>query len=228
MGRPRRAAESDPSATAASHHQPASPLSPGVLILSATREPIYITPSAHRFLAELDGAMHAAWVGPALPRAIHHVCDELQQHGPHDQTALELDTVQARQLAKTAQATILVRGYAIREQRNGQTGRFLILLETAPPDSPATRPPSEADHRFTERQRAILNGLMLGHTNKEIADNLQISVHTVKEYIRQIMMKLQTTSRTGIVARVAGLTLSTAKASDQRNGPGSRANIQVA
>jgi DNA-binding NarL/FixJ family response regulator len=53
-----------------------------------------------------------------------------------------------------------------------------------------------------------VNGLMRGLTNKELAAELRISTHTVKEYIRQIMMKVKTTSRTGIVARVAGLTLS--------------------
>lgn len=225
MGRPRRADTASMSQTSS---RPAPVTSPGVLILSLTREPIYLTPSARTFLAELDGSPAASWDGSALPPAIHHVCDELQHNRRDDLTATDWGKMHALHLAQTACSTILVRGYGILDQHSGQTGRFLILLEAISTGSPAPIAREDADHQFTERQQGVLNGLLMGHSNKEIAANLQISVHTVKEYIRQIMLKLHATSRTGIVARVAGFTLPSAQSTGQRKSQGPQSAVQVA
>ena len=195
--------------------QPIPISSPGVLILSMTLQPLYITPNAHRFLAELDGVTDAWWGGRVLPPAVRHVCTELQQDGKPYPAGTNRDKMQVRHLAQTPQGTILVRGYCIVEQHGGQTGRFLILLEALPAESSGHDSHEEMECQFTARQRGILNGLVLGLTNKEIAESMTISVHTVKEYVRQLMMKLHTGSRTGIVARVAGLTLPSPKATGQ-------------
>lgn len=199
--------------------------SPGVLILGSSRELLYMTLSAHKFVAELDGGTGASWDGTALPLAIQHVCAELQQDETQGPAGTDWDKMQVRHLARTAHGTILLRGYGIFERHGAQAGRFLILLEPVPSESSVDGLHGETECQFTARQRAIVNGLVLGLTNKEIAESMTISVHTVKEYIRQLMMKLHTTSRTGIVARVAGLTLPTPKTSGRRT---SQAADQVA
>ena len=98
-----------------------------------------------------------------------------------------------------------MRGYGIVYRHSAQTGRFLILLETAPEESLLSDTDEAADFHVTARQRAILDGLNRGLTNKEIAENLQLSAHTVKEYIRHLMTKLHTRTRTGIVGQIARL-----------------------
>jgi DNA-binding CsgD family transcriptional regulator len=207
--------------------QPAPLSSPGVLILSITREPLYITPSAHKLLAELDGSTEGSWADTILPLAVQYVCNELQHDGKQDPGGTDWDKMHVRHLARTAYGTILVRGYGILDQRGAKTGRFLILLETVPTESYVHETHGETDCQFTVRQRGIVNGLVLGLTNKEIAETMMISVHTVKEYVRQLMMKLHTASRTGIVARVAGLTLPSPKASGHRRSPAAPAAAQV-
>jgi Bacterial regulatory proteins, luxR family len=44
--------------------------------------------------------------------------------------------------------------------------------------------------------------LMLGFTNKEIANRLNLSEYTVKEHFKRIMQKTKTTTRTGLLARM--------------------------
>lgn len=44
--------------------------------------------------------------------------------------------------------------------------------------------------------------LMLGFTNKEIANRLNLSEYTVKEHLKRIMHKTKTTTRTGLLARM--------------------------
>lgn len=208
--------------------QSAPLLSPGVLILGMTRELLYITSSAHKFLEELDGATEGSRAGTILPLAIQNVCNELQHDGKQDPRGTDWGKVHVRHMARTAYGTILVRGYCLLEQRGAMTGRFLILLETVPTEPSVPDTHGGTDCQFTARQRGILNGLVLGLTNKEIAESMKISVHTVKEYVRQLMMKLHTGSRTGIVARVAGLTLPSPKASGLGKPRAAQAAVQVA
>ena len=154
--------------------QPAPLSSPGVLILSMTRELMYITPSAHTFLAELDGSTEGSGADTVLPLAIHDVCNELHHDGKQDPGGTDWDKRHVRHLARTAYGTMLVRGYGLLEQRGGQTGRFLILLESVPTESSVLETHGEAACQFTARQRAIVNGLVLGLTNKQIAESLLI------------------------------------------------------
>jgi len=54
---------------------------------------------------------------------------------------------------------------------------------------------------LSERERAVLDGLAGGLAYKQIADRLQISIHTVRNYIRRIYEKLHVRSRTEAVAK---------------------------
>lgn len=62
----------------------------------------------------------------------------------------------------------------------------------------------EATVRFhlTERERAIVQCLSKGLTNKEIAATLNLALPTVKEHMGHIMEKTHTTTRTGMLMRL--------------------------
>lgn len=58
--------------------------------------------------------------------------------------------------------------------------------------------------RLTNREREILRALGKGSTDKEIADELHISVTTVRVHVRNALRSLNATSRAhaiGILAR---------------------------
>ena len=52
---------------------------------------------------------------------------------------------------------------------------------------------------LTERENEVLNLLIIGYTNHEIADSLNITIHTVKAHISSILYKLEARSRTHLV-----------------------------
>lgn len=64
------------------------------------------------------------------------------------------------------------------------------------------KPSGDAQFDLTSREREILNLLVEGHLYKEIADQLQVSGHTVHFHIRHIYRKLQVRSRAQAVAKV--------------------------
>lgn len=61
--------------------------------------------------------------------------------------------------------------------------------------------PKKADYGLSEREKEILQHMVEGLIKKEIADRLQLSVHTVDTYLRRIYEKLEVNTRTGAVAK---------------------------
>jgi DNA-binding NarL/FixJ family response regulator len=57
------------------------------------------------------------------------------------------------------------------------------------------------DSGLTERERDVLNNLCKGHSYKEIASNLFITVGTVRHHIKNIYYKLQVHSKSEAVAK---------------------------
>ena len=61
--------------------------------------------------------------------------------------------------------------------------------------------PKQADYGLSDREKEILQLMVTGLIKKEIADRLNLSVHTVDTYLRRIYEKLEVNTRTGAVAK---------------------------
>jgi DNA-binding NarL/FixJ family response regulator len=64
-----------------------------------------------------------------------------------------------------------------------------------------TIPQPRESENLTDRQRQVLDGLAAGKAYKQIADDMSMSIHTVRTYIRRIYEKLHVHSRTEAVAK---------------------------
>ena len=58
------------------------------------------------------------------------------------------------------------------------------------------------EFHLTHREQEVVRLLIMGLTNKEIADRMGISANTVKGFVRLVMLKMGTSGRSGIVAKV--------------------------
>jgi DNA-binding NarL/FixJ family response regulator len=74
----------------------------------------------------------------------------------------------------------------------------LIQLPDEPTGAHAAKTP---DYRLTDRQRQVLSLIALGHPNKIIADELDISEQTVKIHVGQIFKELRVFNRTQAVLK---------------------------
>jgi DNA-binding NarL/FixJ family response regulator len=63
--------------------------------------------------------------------------------------------------------------------------------------------PARANDRLSARELAVLREIALGHSNKEIARDLGISLRTVEGHLHNIFEKLRVTSRTEAVVYAA-------------------------
>jgi DNA-binding NarL/FixJ family response regulator len=65
------------------------------------------------------------------------------------------------------------------------------------------QPPSNANNLFaplTARQRQVAERVVAGHSNKQIARDLNISLGTVKDHVHAILNQLDYSSRTQLIA----------------------------
>ena len=72
--------------------------------------------------------------------------------------------------------------------------KVLQMLKTMPA-------PGDESMNLSDREREVIDGMAAGKPYKEIADQLGVSVHTVRSYIRRIYEKLHVRTRTEAVAK---------------------------
>lgn len=61
--------------------------------------------------------------------------------------------------------------------------------------------PAQHDYGLAPREREVLELYVLGFTNKEVADKLSLSVHTIDTYNKSLYEKLHVNTRAGAVAK---------------------------
>jgi NarL family two-component system response regulator LiaR len=84
--------------------------------------------------------------------------------------------------------------------RDAASGRSTLSPEAARVLIQATRPVKQPAFDLTEREHEVLNLVVQGHSNQQIADKLVISITTVKAHISNILSKLQVSSRAEAIA----------------------------
>ena len=96
------------------------------------------------------------------------------------------------------------------------TGRLLVLVVVLSVSAPGrglrlVRPPETGRSALSNREREIVRLVALGGTAAEIADELQISHHTVRTHLRNSMQRVGARSRAHLVAKALGEGLALAK-----------------
>lgn len=84
--------------------------------------------------------------------------------------------------------------------RDAASGRSTLSPEAARALIQATRPTKEPTCDLTEREMEVLNLVVQGQSNQQIADAMVISLATVKAHMSNILSKLQVSSRSEAIA----------------------------
>jgi DNA-binding CsgD family transcriptional regulator len=92
-----------------------------------------------------------------------------------------------------------------RSTHGPETQRIFALLIERPIQLSLDTLRIAAKFQLTQRERETLEFLVQGYTSKEIARRMEISPNTVKAFIRIIMIKTGTTTRSGIIGKVLAL-----------------------
>jgi DNA-binding CsgD family transcriptional regulator len=83
-------------------------------------------------------------------------------------------------------------------------GLMIVMLERKN-NQAATMAEISEHFGLTTRERETVQFLLEGLTSKEIAQRMAISPNTVKAFIRLVMVKMDVSTRSGIIGKIAGL-----------------------
>lgn len=168
---------------------------PGVVTLDPDGRVISMTAGAEPLLAELRG--HAITAGPdhRLPGEAYMVATLARARAAGHGQALRPVT----RLQGESGRWLTVRGdYTL--TGSGDLANIVLVIE---PSRPAEiMPLVVAAYCLTSREQEVLTELSSGRTTGEIATRLFISEHTVRDHIKAILAKTETSSRGELLSRL--------------------------
>jgi DNA-binding CsgD family transcriptional regulator len=142
-----------------------------------------------------------------IPADVHMVMRDLISRLMECEHPKDCESIQVERLSFAADQRMLLRGLCIPDEPLARNSRLLIIMEEL--HQKLEYPDTNIQQRYhlTQREQMVIIYLMLGFTNKEIANRLNLSEYTVKEHLKRIMQKTKTTTRTGLLARMIFPTL---------------------
>ena len=145
---------------------------------------------------------HVAVIGTDLVgESAADVCKQLREHSPSTRVLLlSGDRVSEAQARALGAAGVVPKTWQARDiagaVRSVALGRSFFTPDSAQPPDP-----------LGARERAVLEMLAEGATNREVADRLALSPHTVKDHVSAVYKKLNARNRADAVVRAQRLGL---------------------
>ncbi len=179
-------------------------LGPGILILTSSTQLLYKDRRAWELCAEMSNRAGGT-ASTALPTQVVELCDEVAKLLQIWTDAKDWEQIRIKRVIGNPDRPILLCGLGIPDRHGLQQSRILITLEEIGRRRGAVIEQVKDIFHLTEREVTVVQNLLKGWTNKEIAHELGVTEQTVKEHIKHIMAKTKTTTRTGILVQVLRL-----------------------
>ena len=181
-------------------------VSPGMLVLAPPMRLLHMNQHAWELLRNLSdvdyGNGHFKLAKGLLPNSVHEICAEIFDSLRDRSHAKDWERYEIKRVLASPHRPVLTRGFGVPARSGHEHSRVVLLLEAIGRRNEELDEETIQRFQFTEREQAVMQCLRKGWTNKDIGAALQLALPTVKEHIRHIMVKTDTTTRTGILVRV--------------------------
>ena len=178
---------------------------PGILLLTSSMQLLYRDRRTWELCGQINKSHNGTAARGVLPPAVAEVCAEIMQTLQVRSEAKDWEHFRIKRIIGDAKRTILLRGLGLPDRHSIQHSRILITMEEVGRRQEAVTEQAKELFHLTDREVAVVQNLLKGWTNKEIANALGVTEQTVKEHIKHIMEKTKTTTRTGILVQVLRL-----------------------
>lgn len=178
----------------------------GIVVLSSSMQLLHM----NRQAAELSKLINMAENGGApaksaqgvLPSALTELCTEVMKALQVRTEAKDWEQFEVKRIAGNPNQPVLLRGFGLPDRGGIQYARLVVTLEELGRRQQLNTDQAKERFQLTNREQSVVENLAKGWTNKEIANALKITEQTVKEHIKHIMRKTNSTTRTGVLVQV--------------------------
>jgi DNA-binding CsgD family transcriptional regulator len=175
---------------------------PGVLVFTSSFRLCYRDQRATELCEQIIKCESTKTVNGILPLAVTNLADEIHRLLRIRTESKDWEQFQIRRVAGDPNHPVLLCGFGVIEADMAQS-RIVIVMQVTGSAFWHRRVLDRSKEKFllTWREANILEHLLKGWTNKEIANTLNISEQTVKEHMKHLLAKIGVTTRTGIVMK---------------------------
>jgi DNA-binding CsgD family transcriptional regulator len=176
---------------------------PGIKLLTASMQLLYKDRRAWELCEQIIRCQDGKTAKGVLPPAVASLVDQIQNTLKVRTDPKDWEQIQLRRVVNTLHSSVLLCGTALIDQTNAQTRILIVMNETgicAWQENVIVQ--ATETFRLTARETTVVQHLLKGWTNKEIANELRLAEQTIKEHFKHISEKTSTTTRTGIVMKI--------------------------
>ncbi len=185
------------------NHSPHPPYqSTGLVLFNTTGQLLFMNREAQAYLPQLASCATRENGSYLIPEDVLIVVRELIGRVLFCQHLKDLEAVHVERLCFVSDQRFLLRGLCAPDAQFVQRSQLLVVIEKLNQTLYCPNAKIQQLYHLTEREQMVIIYIMLGFTNKEIANRLNLSEYTVKEHVKRIMQKTRTNTRTGLLARI--------------------------
>jgi DNA-binding CsgD family transcriptional regulator len=176
--------------------------SPGILVFNGSLQLLYMNQEARGLCARIIQAGSGYPATGVLPPDIAVLCEEMVAALRERPDPKDWEQGQVRRVAGDTQRPVLLRGVVVPSPGGSAEARVVVLMEEIGNRKAVAAARTKERFQLTDREQTVIIYLLKGLTNKQIASRLLVTEQTVKEHLKRIMRKTQTTTRTGLLVQI--------------------------
>jgi len=174
----------------------------GLVVFNTTGQLLFMNQEAQLYIKQLQSKKTRENGSALISADVLVVVRELLDRLTGCNHPKDCETIQVERLCFTTDQKLLLHGFCIPGVPLLEKSQLLIVMDKL--NQKFECPDINIQHQYhlTEREQMVIMYLMLGFTNKEIANRINLSEYTVKEHLKRIMQKTKTNTRTGLLSRL--------------------------
>ena len=181
---------------------------PGIMLLTASMRLLYKDRRAGELCRQIVRCQDGKTANGVLPQAVTSLVDQIRKTLKVRTDPKDWEQIQLRCVVNTLHSSVLLCGTALIDQSNAEKRILIVISEVgigAWQDKVLVR--AKETFHLTLRETTVVQHLLKGWSNKEIANEMRLAEDTIKEHFKHISEKTNTTTRTGMVMKIihAGL-----------------------
>lgn len=176
---------------------------PGIMLLTATRQLLYKDRRAWELCQQIIRTQDGKSATGVLPPAVASLADQIQKLLKVQTDPKDWEQIQLRRVVQSLHSSVLLCGTALIDLANADI-RILIVMNEVGIGAWQDKVIVQAKETFhlTARETTVVQHLLKGWTNKEIANEMSLTEQTIKEHFKHISEKMSTTTRVGTVMKM--------------------------
>jgi DNA-binding CsgD family transcriptional regulator len=174
----------------------------GFLVLSSSLQVLHWDTRAWELCQKITVRVNGHSAANVLPLSVVAFAREIVKLMEIRSLPNDWERFQLRRVITNGEDPIFLSGIGLPDPIGDDDSRVLLILEEIRRKQGFSLEEAQERFQLTMRETQVVEHLLKGCTNKEIASAIAISEQTVKEHIKHIMKKTKTTTRTGILAAV--------------------------